>query len=375
MEFSVHASEDVDPQSVASDLLLSLKTQKKPSAFLLFSSISQEYPEKVIQALREAFPDTPLAGCSSNAEYSSPLGFAEDSTVLVAFSGDDVQAKSGIIDAKDKASFFERCVQVLHTEKKSFEKAPQICFVFAESLTGLDAVDVLRAFSTALPNTLIYGALSADDWKFKKTFQFSQKLAVSDSVSYLFLSSDSTPVHALESGWAPIGRTGIVTKATGNIVQAIDGKPALDFYREHLGEHSTPSGENPLAVFANSSFYLRAPLAYNEDKSIVFAGTVEEGKNVQITVASLNNILSASRSAVDKIRSQITSTPKGIFVISCAARKQVVGSQITSEMETVTNEFPGVPIAGMYAYGEMSPFTGTTEAFFHNETLVCIAFQ
>ena len=62
---------------------------------------------------------------------------------------------------------------------------------------------------------------------------------------------------------------------------------AVDFYRHYLGDHTEPAREFVLAVYEKNSehFYLRAPLSYNPDNSILFSESIPQGASVQLTEA------------------------------------------------------------------------------------------
>ena len=75
-----------------------------------------------------------------------------------------------------------------------------------------------------------------------------------------------------------------MTKSSGNVLYELDNKPALDLYKEYLGEfaeelpHSGMRFPLNIKEDENSEEVIRTLLAIEEDeKSITFAGDIPEG--------------------------------------------------------------------------------------------------
>ncbi len=375
-------SEDFEAKTLVKDLINSIEqdlasnVNNEPlKGLILFSGTAQDH-QGVVSLLHEKYPQIAIAGCSSNAEYTATGGLLTDSIAAMAFFGNDCEMKSGMIDGTSTDRFGENCKREIEQINNSFtnKKTADVCFLFSESLK-MDGAAVLNQFKKNLPNTLIYGGLAGDDWKFIQTYQFSNGSVKSNSVAFLLIQCKTPPIHSLALGWNALGESGVANRVEGNHVFEIDNKPAKQFYDKFLGEHNFAPGENPIAVFVGDDFYLRAPYAYDPDGSIYFTGTVEQGRSIKIANASIEDILSSNTRAINDIKSKLKGDPQGIILISCAARKQIVGTRVKEEGEMVKNAFPNIPLICFYAYGEISPFANNTEAHFHNQTLTCIVFR
>ena len=61
--------------------------------------------------------------------------------------------------------------------------------------------------------------------------------------------------------------------------------------------------------------------------------------------------------------------------MSCAARKQILGTRTAEEQASLRRSALGeLPFAGFYAYGEICPKKAGEPAIFHNETFVTVVF-
>ena len=197
-----------------------------------------------------------------------------------------------------------------------------------------------------------------------------------DGAPFLLLTKPLKFSFGTRSGWQPIASKGTVTQAENNVVQMIDDVTAIQFYRRYLGDGAMDNlGEFPLAVFQeDDTFYLRSALfGKDEDGTVTFAGDIEVGATVQLTHASRDAIIEATREAVDvAIASYPGQTPTAAMIFSCAGRRGVLGTRTKEEYEMLQEHYPDLQLAGFYTYGEISPMDGGTESHFHNETFVSL---
>ena len=180
----------------------------------------------------------------------------------------------------------------------------------------------------------------------------------------------------VNSGWNPIGKKSIVTKAEKNIIYEIDHQPALDFYQYYMGELS-PSPEYPLAVFEQDQqhFYMRAPLSYDvEQGSITVFGDLPEGAMVQISEGNGEQILNSSKLSVQQALNNYPETqPDAALFFSCTARRQILSTRAKEEYQSVKKYLDDtLPSCGFYTHGEIAPLEKYGGTLFHNETFITL---
>ncbi|HMG12071.1 MAG TPA: FIST N-terminal domain-containing protein, partial [Gemmatimonadaceae bacterium] len=317
--------------------------------------------------------------------------FAEDSLALVLLSGDNFHAVSGVarsvstdVAGSIRTSVNEAVERLAGTGDNG--GAPRLCITMPDGLTvsGSAALDALRAaLGDAVP---IFGGTAGDQWRFKGTKQFHGTEVLQDSVPFLLFDEGVVFSFGVDTGWRPIGREGRVTEVEGHIVRAIDGKPATAFYREFLGNADiTQLTEYPLAVTAEDgrggadSYYLRAPGRTDEATGCIhFLGDVPDGARVHITTTNRDQILDATRTSFQHALDDFpkdsgdAGKPALALCISCAGRKQILGSR-TQEEARIVNELLGdVPAAGFYGYGEIARLAKDGISHYHNETFTTL---
>ncbi|MGJ8686104.1 MAG: FIST signal transduction protein [Spongiibacteraceae bacterium] len=374
----VSHSNDPDTSSATADILLQLEKQldgQTPTAGLLFAAIDFDH-QSLLNDIMDAWPKLQLIGCTTDGEVSSVLAFQQDSVTLMLFCADNsIQISAGIgrdVSSDAAISTKSAITQATHTLTKSV----RLCIAVPESL-AVNSKDILDGLANALPEGVpVVGGLAADRWQFDTTYQFHGRSLYSNTVPVLLFSGALRCAHGVASGWQPLGNPGTVTRSETNTVYEIDGKPALSYYRDYLGEHE-PSSNYPLAVFTEGEqFYLRAPSGeFDLDTgSVNFFAEVPQGAKVQMSQSNRDNILAASRESMRQaIAAYGPDEPTAALYFSCASRRQLLGTRTHEEYEQARDSIGiDVPSCGFYTNGEISPMELGAPTHFHNETFISL---
>lgn len=370
LTIAVGHSEDPDTEEALIDLLKQCSDNLKgaqPSAGILFSAVDFEH-DVLLNGILDKWPDLELIGCTTDGEVSSEVGFSDDSVILTLFASDAIEIKVAV--GRNLSHDIDMaCSAAIHEVKNLSEFPPTLCISMPESLTT-SATKTVACLEKHLGGVPLIGANAADQWNFKKTFQFYGREVVSDTVPVLMFFGPLKYSYGVASGWKPVGESGVVTRSEANVVYEIDSLPALSFYRRFLGDRATPTGDRPLAVLdGNSIKYLRASIEdYDpETGAITFFGDIPLGAKVQITIADNDSILNGAGDAVDQALKKYPGrgSPDGALIFSCSARKMLLGTKIGEEQTVIFNKLENhIPYAGFYGYGEIA------DEEFHNETCV-----
>jgi hypothetical protein len=120
---------------------------------------------------------------------------------------------------------------------------------------------------------------------------------------------------------------------------------------------------------------MRAPNSYDKESgSVTFFADIPAGAIVQITDASREDILAASETSLKEALANYPGTkPSAVFLVSCAARRRILGTLTQQEYQLVKNHLSEeLPCSGFYAYGEIAPLAPDSQAKFHNKTFVTL---
>ena len=378
LKIAIGHSDDVDSIDAVEIILEQCKSSLNgytAQAGILFSSIDQDF-QLIIDKINEAHPEIELIGCTTDGEFSSVLGFVENSIELILFYSDqcEIRAGVGLNISKDPVKTIDQAVK---TALSNLKKTPALCIVTPESLTvsGDSVLDGLR--KQLGKNFPIIGGTAGDQLRVTKTYQFYKDQVLSDSAPFLIFTEPLLFSFGVESGWKPVGNKGKVTKVDKNILFQIDGKPATEFYQHYLKiELSEIVPEYPLAVYVGDSeeYYLRNPVFFNKDNgSISFMGDIPLNSIVQITHVERDGIINATESSVLKARENYNGlNPLLAICFSCAGRKLILGTRVNEEYQIMKDESSNMQISGFYAYGEIAPLEPDTPSRFHNETFISL---
>jgi hypothetical protein len=185
-------------------------------------------------------------------------------------------------------------------------------------------------------------------------------------------------------GWDTFGPERMITKSKNNVLYELDGQPALQIYKEYLGEKAKDLPSSGLLFPLNLRLptkeghdeVVRTILAVNEaDQSMTFAGTMPEGVTAQLMKANFERLINGASGAANMIK-EVKADADLAILISCVGRKLVLKDRIEEETEAIREIFgPHTALAGFYSYGEISPKTPTTnQCQLHNQTMTITTF-
>lgn len=372
-------SDDPDSESAIAEVINQCSRSlggSIPQAGILFTAIDFDHG-LILQRIQDAFCGIELIGGTTNGEISSILEFQQDSLTLMLFAGDEVEIRAGIGRKASKNPALAAQEAIAQALAKT-TSLPQLCLTFPDSLTS-NGVLILEGLKQTLGEDIpIIGGMAADDYTFEKTYQFFQTEVLNDSVPVLLFSGNILFSHGVASGWTPISQRSRVTKVKGNVVYEIDGQRALDFYQHYLGVERFASNYaiHALAVFEDQDhFYMRAPNGYDQESgTVTFFSDIPQQAIVQITDGTRENILSASKTSLKNAFADYPGgEPTAILLISCAARRRILGTFAKEEYQLVKTYLPeAFPCCGFYAYGEIAPLVNKGQTQFHNKTFVTL---
>jgi len=336
-------------------------------------------PEAVFIALREALPGVPIVGGTSAGDLSSSFGFSEDSLTLTAFFSDRIRFGVGYGEAiaeDPRAAVqraFERARAELDGDGSGGDETLVLAFVdglSGQAATVVDHINELRA-----PGAWVFGGSLAYPWGGpRRVFEFAGERALSGGLALLLLRGPLRVASRVSNAWRPVGPRERV-HTVGDQVVSIGERSALGFVRHYLGEHFTPSGEFPLAVFDGPSdrFYLRGLRGLREGTEVLrYVAPIPDGAEVQLCEYVRDEVLMDTTEQVEGVLAAFEpGPPAAALVFSCAVRKLMLGTHIRDVSE-ILGERLHVPFSGFYAYGEIAPLVPGGPAFFHNATMITL---
>ena len=359
-----------------------------PDLLLAFFSPELLAPELAAQPgflsyelLRNNFPKAVLAGASTAGEIS-PSGCHENAISLLA-----LQFERGTKVYPAKRNPFEMDQSAAAGEQLALQAPPDarlmIAFAQGTSMNGSAFVKgAQNALQTRAPHCQIVGGLAGDTETFSQTYILTnQEILKGGCAGVYFAGQEFVWSSCAKGGWKPFGPSRKITSCKSNILYELDGKNALEIYKNYLGENAYRLPQagllfpfEMLSQDGENTGLIRTILGINEKEgSLILAGEVHEGGYLRLMHAPNQELQSGARNAAEGARVSFADRNNCQFaalLISCVGRKLALGPRSDEEIEAAASALPeGCSIAGYYSYGEICPFTSQEQSLLHNQTM------
>ena len=347
-----------------------------------------------LERLKETYPNSHLIGCSTAGEIFDTRLF--DNTLaaaVVRFERTQLRAASYRLDLGSAVPGAESFRAGRTLAEKLHRPDLRGVFILADGL-AVNGSELIRGFHAAIapgspasPTPTITGGLAADSHQFQKTWVIAggtpQKAAVA---AVGFYGSQVQIGFGCQSGWTIFGPERRVTRSQQNVLYDLDGKPALQLYKEYLGvlARDLPASALffPLAVHSGSSrkACVRTAVSLDEEtQSLRLSGNIAQGSLAQLMRGNCERLVDGALAAALVGRHSIrrqggpgdgTEEPALAIAISGSGRRLVLGERTEEELEVTLEELPPhTRQIGFYSYGEFAPGGVETTCQLHNQTM------
>jgi methyl-accepting chemotaxis protein len=360
---------------------------KDVSLSVVFASSAYDY-KAVVKGVREVTNSAPLIGCSTAGEFTEEKVEKESVACAVIstdthkfFPGMGKGLKEDELKAlKDASSKFP----------SSVEGYPYLSAVLlVDGLAGKGEESVLAALDALGPNVKFSGGAAGDDLKFKQTTVFANDEVASNAASLTLVASRTPVAIGVKHGHSPISPPLTITKAEGNVVYEIDGKPAFEVWREYTRENAKTIGidvDKMSQAEAVQTFFTRYEAGLltgteykirwlggttTTDGPITFPCTMSEGMVVRVMESPKQaQISSAKKAAEFALQAAKGAKLAGAIVFDCVCRAVILGDDFSKAVNEIKNVLK-VPLVGFETYGEIAMEIGQLSGF-HNTTTVVL---
>jgi len=209
----------------------------------------------------------------------------------------------------------------------------------------------------------------------------------------------------VSQGCRPIGKPMVVTRARGNLILELGGKPAIEAIRDSLHDLNIPDKElldNGLLIgrvineqksrFGRGDFLIRNIMGGDEQSgAVAIADLVQAGQTIQPHLHDAQTAREDLSLLLDAQR--LYDRPAGAMVISCTGRTQEFFGEPAHDSRSIRHAFDplvdgarlakagrelnatdqGIPLAGCFAAGQIGPIGDTI--FQHGHTIVSALFR
>jgi len=182
----------------------------------------------------------------------------------------------------------------------------------------------------------------------------------------------------LTQGCSPIGTARTITEAEGDVIAAIDGRPALEVFKEEIGELLAHDLRRvggyifaafPIADSDTGDYLVRSLTGIDPNQGwISVAEPVEAGRRIQFCRRDHDAALTDLKRMVRDVKTRAAAKPRAGLYFSCIARGPSLFGSESEELRLIEAELGTIPLAGFFGNGEifnnrLYTFTGVLVLF------------
>ena len=339
----------------------------------IFASIcSPNALKKIITDVKKNFPYAYIIGATTDGEIKETSVSTQLTVVSVTqFEKSTLKLASIPFKVADSGIFTESFTLGENLAKALVSEKTKVVILFTDGLY-VNGEDFLKGVEAYAPDVVLAGGMAGDAAHFNNTYVMADSELFAHGVVGVAIDSDVLDVITDYSfNWQGIGRKMRVNKADKNRIYEIDGKSAVAVYRHYLGDAVADrlpaiGIEFPIIVNRDAVPVARAVLNRLNDDSLIFAGNVQVGDEVQLGFGNIDMILESANDIAKKIDFK---NIESCFVYSCMARRRFLQDDIQVELKGLSEI---APLAGFFTYGE---FYKDKSAQLLNQTMTILALS
>jgi hypothetical protein len=358
-----------------------------PASFGFVFASTKHRLEDVMRTANELSPRTSFLGCTTAGEITE-RGLTKGGVAVMLVRSDDMVHEAVFTSGlkKDPAAAARNLTSgfaQMAATAKSKKMLDSITVTLIDGLSGVGEKVVNGVMQGTRAYQQVVGGAAGDDGQFKATYVGARRRVGSDAAAALHVFSPTPWGVGVNHGLRPSTQKMVVTRAEGNVVYEIDGKPAFTIYKEYAkskGVNLTHENAGPYMInnelgvyFLNQLQRARAPLAVGADGSLTLAAEIEQGSSISILDGKRDDLVQAAKVAAEEARTALQGAePAGVVLFDCICRGTILDKEFQREIDSIKSVFPGVPIVGFLTYGEIARYKGRLDGW-HNTTAVIAA--
>lgn len=203
----------------------------RPRDVVLLFSAGYEEPVEGFQLAQRAAAPARVAACSSDGAFTAGRQVAHD-CCAIHLSSAHLRLGLALAElAPDLAGATRRATELARAEAQSAGGEPPhaALVLLSDGLAGDQREIVRGAYEVTGAAVPIVGGAAGDDLRISRTYQHAGR-TTTNGVIALWLGTEE-PLAVVAHGWRPIGAPMLVTRAEGNVILELDGRPARDAQR------------------------------------------------------------------------------------------------------------------------------------------------
>lgn len=184
-------------------------------------------------------------------------------------------------------------------------------------------------------------------------------------ISGVLFAPDVPVTVGLSQGCSPLGPSHEITAGEGNVIAEIDGRPAIEVFKEDIGEMLARDLQRvagyvhvafPVSGTDDGADYLvRNLMAIDPHNGLLGVATeIAPGDRIMFVRRDPASAQKDLQRMLGDVKKRMPGNARGAVYISCVARGPSMFGSESAEAEMISEGLGGVPVIGFYAGGEIS---------------------
>ncbi|MCX7893111.1 MAG: FIST C-terminal domain-containing protein [Burkholderiales bacterium] len=183
-------------------------------------------------------------------------------------------------------------------------------------------------------------------------------------LSGVVLSSGIPVAIRVSQGCAPLAARHRITRAEGNVIVTLDGRPALDVFREDVGEVLARDlaraaryihAALPVAGSDTGDYLVRNLVGFDARQRLLAIGAeVEPGMPLMFCRRDGAAARDDLERTLDSLAGEFRGPPRGALYFSCVGRGENLFGERSVELGIIRDRLGDLPLAGFFCNGEIS---------------------
>lgn len=359
-------------------------TWQKPK--MLFVYTTQAFDPAQMRLLRERFPEIIVIGISSSHGIILSKEFRRGTFGILAEEADAIPMRAMAVDFTDTDNIRQKVSTALSPWTAD---TSGLANIYIHATPGTEERIIEGIQDAFHQNAKIFGATCGHDRFLPKGFCFLNDTWLTNGVIIMQLLDERVLCSITCGGYLSTPHHGIVTSASGRILETIDNKPAAEVYDEwtagmfsayiHRGGTLPPSiGLYPFGRTLENEpecgFWLSHPyLVDSEKKSIALYAEIPVGATIQLMRGTAESTKTYIATAIRQALSQANDHEVvAAIIMYCAGCASVIPNDMNSVCEHAAEAFGKIPFIGCTTFGEQGRLHNASQNY-HGNMMIEIA--
>ena len=219
--------------------------------------------------------------------------------------------------------------------------------------------NLIEKISEAVPAVYLVGGLTSSNYQ---NHQIAKEV-ISGSVSGIFFSPKVHTIIGHTQGCTPLDQQHVITKADHNLLIELDHRPALDVFREDIGEVLAKDLHKiagyifaglPIEFTDTGDYVVRNIMGFDENEKIIAVGDyIYEGSKFMFCRRDGNSAREDMLRMLATMKSRMHAQPRGGVYYTCLGRGRYQFGENSEELKLIQEELGDFPLVGFFANGEI----------------------